>query len=271
MDKMIVVIFDTENKAYEALRALSDLHDEGSLAVFAGSVIAKDTGGKVSIKQTADQGPVNAALGMATGALIGALAGPAGVAAGAVTGALGGSMFDFANLGVGSDFIDEVSGQLGPGKAALVAEIEEDWVTPLDTRMEALGGTVLRRPRVEVIDAQMERDAAALQAELDQLHAEFEQATGEAKAKLQAKIKSAKSRLEKARSRAKTRVEELHRQTEARIQAMRDQSAKAVGETKQRLTHRIEEIKADHAARSDKLRQAWRLTKEAVSPARQQA
>ena len=76
---------------------------------------------------------------------------------------------DLVNLGVGVDFLDEVSRQLSPGKAAIVAEIEEEWVTPLDTRMEALGGTIYRRPRAEVIDVKMERDAALLQAELDKL------------------------------------------------------------------------------------------------------
>ena len=33
MDKMIVVVFDSEPKAYEAFRVLGDLHREGSLTV----------------------------------------------------------------------------------------------------------------------------------------------------------------------------------------------------------------------------------------------
>jgi len=115
MDKMIVVVFDTETKAYEGSRALADLHREGSLAVYSAAVIAKDGGGRVSTRQGADQGPMATALGMATGALIGALGGPAGLAAGTATGAVGGSMVDLANAGVGLDFLDEVSRQLGPG------------------------------------------------------------------------------------------------------------------------------------------------------------
>ena len=34
-----------------------------------------------------------------------------------------------------------------PEKSAIVAEIEETWVIPVDTRMEAIGGLVIRRPR----------------------------------------------------------------------------------------------------------------------------
>src|SRR5215470_7411806 len=269
MDKMIVVVFDAETRAYEASRALADLHREGSLAVYSAVVIAKDAGGRVSTKQGIDQGPVATALGMATGALIGALGGPAGLAAGTAAGAVGGSMVDFANAGVGLDFLDEVSRQLGPGKAAIVAEIEEDWVTPLDARMEALGGTIYRRPRVDVVDAQMERDAAARQAELDQLQAELDQATGQAKAKLQAKVDDAKARLEAAKNHAKTRVDEINREAQAKIQSLYDQASKAPGDAKARLEKRIDEMKADHQVRSEKLGLAWQLTKEALgtSPA----
>jgi uncharacterized membrane protein len=264
MDKMIVVVFDTEPKAYEGSRALADLHREGSLAVYSAAVIAKDASGRVSTRQGADQGPVATALGMATGALIGALGGPAGLAAGTAAGAVGGSLVDFANAGVGLDFLDDISRQLRPGKAAIVAEIEEDWVTPLDARMEALGGIIYRRPRVDVVDAQMERDAAARQTELDQLQAELDRATGQAKAKLQAKVDDAKARLEAARNHAKTRVDEINRETQAKIQSLYEQASKAPGDAKARLEKRIDEIKADHRVRSEKLGQAWHLTKEAL-------
>ena len=265
MDKMIVVVFDSEAKAYEAFRVLGDLHREGSLTVYSGAVIAKDAGGQVSVRQAGDQGPLGTALGMATGALIGALGGPAGLALGAAAGALGGSIVDVVNLGIGEDFLDEISRQLSPGKAAIVAEIEEEWVTPLDTRMEALGGVIHRRPRAEVIDVKMERDAALLQAEFDKLQAEFDQARGEAKAKLQARISEAKVRLEAARDRARTRVDELNREAEAKIQSLQDQASKAAGEAKARLEKQIGEMKADYEARSDKLRQAWQLTREALT------
>ena len=42
-------------------------------------------------------------------------------------------------------------------KVVIVAEIDEEWVTPLDTRMEMLGGVVDRHARWDVIDAQIGR------------------------------------------------------------------------------------------------------------------
>src|SRR5262249_6813580 len=148
--------------------------------------------------------------------------------------------------------------------AAIVAEIEEDWVTPLDARMEALGGTIFRRPRVDVVDAQMERDAAARQTELHQLQAELDEAAGQAKAKLQAKVDDAKARLEAAKDHAKTRVDEINRVAQAKIQSLHDQASKVPDDAKARFEKRIGEIKADHQIRSEKLGQAWHLTKEAL-------
>jgi hypothetical protein len=48
---------------------------------------------------------------------------------------------------------------LAPGRSAIVAEIEEDWVTPLDSHMEAAGGIVLRAWRDDIEDERIRREA----------------------------------------------------------------------------------------------------------------
>ncbi len=48
-----------------------------------------------------------------------------------------------------------------PNKWAVVAEVDETWVTPLDTRMNATGGVVFRRGRGEFLDIQIEPEIAA--------------------------------------------------------------------------------------------------------------
>ena len=68
-----------------------------------------------------------------------------GAAVGAASGLALGALYDVDNARIGGDFLDDVSKSLTPNKVALVAEVEEEWTTPVDTRMEALGGTVLRR------------------------------------------------------------------------------------------------------------------------------
>lgn len=265
-NKMIVAVFDSEKQAYEGGRALKGMHDEGSIALYAMAIIAKDPSGKLAIKQAADQGPVGTVLGMATGGLIGLLGGPLGAAFGAAAGTLGGSLVDLANVGVGTDFLDEVAKYLTPGKAAVVAEVEEQWVIPVDSRMEDLGGTVFRRSRRDVLDAQIQRDITALDAEVDELNAELKDATGQAKAKLQAKIDAARQRLESLRIRAKGRAQSLKQETDAKVQWLKDRATKAHGEIKAQWEGRADELMADYDERSGKLSQAWQLTKQAIRP-----
>lgn len=76
MDKMIVAVFSDETKAYEGIRALAELQDEGIIAVYATAVITKDTAGKVTMKQAADHGPIGTAVGLLSGSLIGMIRRP---------------------------------------------------------------------------------------------------------------------------------------------------------------------------------------------------
>jgi uncharacterized membrane protein len=265
MDKMVVVVFDDESKAYEGIKDLKELHAEGSLTLYASAVIAKDSKDILHVKQTADQGAVGTAVGMATGSLVGLLGGPAGLAAGAVSGAAMGSMYDLAQLGVNRDFLDEISQYLSPGKTAVIAEIEEEWVTPLDTRMDALGGVVFRRGRGEFVDAQVEREIAIEKAEIAQLKAEHAQAVGSAKSKLKAKIDAALKRIQARQDKLNEKISAVKQEGEAKIKLIEEQEKKVKDEAKAKLEERLAEMRADHAARVDKLSKAWLLVKEAAA------
>jgi uncharacterized membrane protein/sporulation protein YlmC with PRC-barrel domain len=265
MDKMLVVVFDSELKAYDGSRALQELQNEGSINLYAKAVIARDAGGKMEVKQAGDMGPVGTAVGLLTGSLIGLIGGPVGVAIGAYAGTVGGLVYDLANAGVGEDFLNEVGRSLLPGKAAVVAEVWEEWTMPVDTRMEALGGVVFRRTNMEVVDEQTERDVAALKAELAELEAERDRATGEARAKLQAKVDAARGRLQAAQDAIQARIEASQKETEAKIKSLQEQATKESGERKAKREARIAELKAEQKRRSDLLKQAWELTKEALS------
>jgi uncharacterized membrane protein len=265
MDKMLVVVFDSELKAYDGSRALQELQNEGSINLYAKAVVTRDASGKVAVKQEGDMGPVGTAVGLLSGSLIGLIGGPVGIAIGAYAGTVGGMFYDLAHLGIGEDFLYEVEQSLLPGKAAVVAEIWEEWTLPVDNRMEALGGVVFRRTSVEVVDEQIERDVAALDAELAELKAERDQATGEARAKLQAKVDAAKGKLQAAQDAIQARIEASQKETEAKIKSLQEQAAKESGERKAKREARIAELKADQQRRSDLLKQAWELTKEALA------
>jgi uncharacterized membrane protein len=243
MDKMLVVVLPDEKSAYEARNALTTLDQEGSIALYAAAVIAKDASGHVSVKQEGDQGPLGTLVGLMTGTLVGLVAGPAGAAIGATAGGYGGGMFDLARVGVGTDFVDEVSGSLKPDKVAVIAEIDEDWVTPVDSRMEALGGEVYRRTRGEVVDAELSAEQAALNEEIASLKAEAGKATGEAKGKVQKRVDAANTRLQGLQSRAKATFHSEKAQIDAKLRMLKDRTAKAKGEKKAGLQQRADKLR----------------------------
>ena len=262
MNKMLVVVFNNEEAADAGRHALRKLHDEGDITLYATAVVVRDSGGKVSVKEVSDRGTSGAGVGLAVGALVGLLAGPVGMAVGAVTGTLAGSIRDFWVAGVDLDFVEEAEKMLLPGKVALVAEVDEEWVVPVDAALEEAGGKVFRRARSEVVDAQFDHDIAVFKGEIKELEAEAAHATGVGKAKLQAQVVTANAGLARAVQHAKQRVDALKHEADGKAAALKKQLAHVKGEVKGTLEDRVMRVKRSYHERGVKLSQAWGLTKE---------
>ena len=148
MERLLAVVFNDEGKTYEGLRAINQLDAEGSITAYAAQVIKKEPDGSISAKQTDGNFPLQTSKGVLLGSLIGLLGGPVGVGIGAVVGASGRQALPKLNIAdVNLDFVQEVADALTPGLNALIVDANEEWVTPVDTRMEALGGVVTRAER----------------------------------------------------------------------------------------------------------------------------
>jgi uncharacterized membrane protein len=227
VDRMLVVVFDNETKAYEGKKALLQLDGEGSLSVYAYAVLAKRADGTATVKQGDDSGPVGTLLGTSFGSLIGLLGGPVGLAIGAVSGLAVGGAADLNNARIGEDFIDDVTKTLLPNRVAVVAEIDEDWTTPVDTRMEAIGGSVFRRTLSDVKQTIHEENVAAMNADLAQMKAEHAKAHADRKAKLQEKINQLDSKIQAQLQKAKDRRETLEREAQAKVQVLKAKAAAA--------------------------------------------
>ena len=221
MDRMLVVIFPNESKAYEGRTALQQLDSEGSISVYAFAVLTKNADGTATVKQGDDVGPIGTLVGTSLGSLIGVLGGPVGMAAGAAAGMAAGSAIDLDNARVGADFIDDVQKLLLPPNVALIAEVDEEWTTPVDTRMEAIGGNVFRRALSEVSQTADEADIAAMKAYLAQLKAEHAQAKADRKAKLQTKIDQLDSKIQAQLEGAKQRRDAAQRKAQAKVQSLK--------------------------------------------------
>jgi len=227
MDRMLVVVFDNETKAYEGRKALTQLDSEGSISVYADAVLAKQADGTVTIKQEDDFGPIGMLLGLTFGSLVGLLGGPIGLGIGAYTGVLAGVAVDLNKSLVGEDFIDDVKKALLPNKFALVAEIEENWTAPVDTCMEAIGGTVFRRALSDVKHTHHEEHVAAMKADRAQMKAELAQAHANRKAKLQEKINQLDSKIQAQLQKAKEGREAEEREAQAKVQLLKAKAAAA--------------------------------------------
>lgn len=265
MSKFVAIIIPNETKAYEATRALKELHTEGSLVLYGQAVLAKDSAGNISVKDAASSGPLGTAVGALAGGLIGLIGGPVGAAIGLTSGALIGSVSDLFNAGVSAGFVKSVADALAPGKVAIVAEISEDWVTPLDTRMSALGGTVIRTFRADVEQDQIEKEIAAQKAGYERLKVEYAQAADDAKKTLSARVTEAQNELKDAVNRARDKAEALKKETEAKIATLREQASVAGADAQRRVDEHIAAVRADYEKRSAKLEQAWTLAKDALS------
>ncbi len=266
MRRILVAIFDSEPKAYEGSRILRELDGDASIELDGLTVLAKDAGGKVSVKESTDPEAPGTAAGLLAGTLIGLFTGPVGLAIAAGGGTIAGALFDLARVGVGLDFVDEIARALEPGKFAVVADVWEEWMTPVDARLEAAGATIYRRPRAEVLDAQIEREVAAFEAELASVRAEMARATGREKAKLQAKLDAVKAQLHATEERTRIALASLKTETEATLARVQSKAAKARDEKKAKLEARAAAMRADLVRRGERLDRAWVLIKEALKP-----
>lgn len=227
MERMLVVVFDNEKKAYQGKSALADLEREGSVTVYAHAVVVKHADGTVTVKETDDAGPLGTLAGTAVGGLIGVLGGPVGLAIGATSGLALGAAYDVDTARVGWDFVDDVTKSLTPNKVALVAEVDEEWTTPVDARMEGIGGTVYRRALWSVEEQVRQEEIDAMEADLAQMKSEISKANAERKAKIQKKIDQLDAKIDAAEKKAKERREAFHARQKAKHEILKKNAAAA--------------------------------------------
>lgn len=109
MRRFTLVVFPDERSALRGFHALQQLDGDGSIRVFAAAVAERDDAGVLRVRKRSEAAPLGAGLG----ALIG---------------------------GLRSEGLEYVARDLAPGDFAVVAELQEQWVTPIDAWVEAVGG-----------------------------------------------------------------------------------------------------------------------------------
>jgi uncharacterized membrane protein len=191
-DKVVVVAFSDDDKAFEALATVKQLDGQGQIDLIAAAVVTRDDDGRVHVKdESGDDNFAGTASGGVIGLLIGIFGGPLGVLIGGATGVLLGSLYDLEDADRTDSALSQVSKTIQVGRNSLLAQVVEQSPDVLDTAMERLSGTVVRRPVYEVEDE----------------IARAEEAQREAKKQARAKLRE--ERQEKDRAKVHATIEEL--------------------------------------------------------------
>jgi uncharacterized membrane protein len=155
MRNFITAVFDSKTKAYEGLHALWQLDHAGEITVHGTAVVHRDAFGRFQVDTKETHPAMATAFGVGIGALLGALAGPVGIAVGVAAGAgigaaAGGTIGVAADL-MRADTRNEAEYEAGTvidiGQSAVIADVSEDWTSPVDTTVRRLGGQIFRRAK----------------------------------------------------------------------------------------------------------------------------
>lgn len=238
MDKELVIVVSNEAAAYEVVKALRALDAEGSIELYASTVVYKAENGTFSVKgEQRLRAPRIAALTASTGALLGLLGGPIALAAGATAGAAAGAAAvgaavggtagaaasisgDLSYSGFVGEFLQSIAASLQPGSYAVLASVAEDWTVPIDTAVAPWGAVVFRQATDSVVMAQIKAEWQSMNDELDHIEAEIDSAVGGEKAKLMAMRDELRVKHAAERDKLEARARALQASWDAKIADM---------------------------------------------------
>lgn len=143
MGQLIVVSFEQEEVAAQALEALRTVQHEGAANIEDAAVVKKDPDGKVHVKNTLEGGTIGGvAVGGALGLLLFMFFPLLGLAIGAIAGGLiGHAVSDH----IDKSFVDDVSGKLDAGHSALFVLIGEGSADGIVAALRPIeGGTLIQ-------------------------------------------------------------------------------------------------------------------------------
>jgi len=248
MQEIIAIVFENELKAVEGFRALRELDKSGDIVLFEARVLSKWADGSVYLVDRFDHLSLPiVGGGTVVGVLVGLLGGPFGAIPGAAVGALAGTIADLKVTGVTDDFADRVRQALKPDTAAVIAELEEErFASPVDARMEQIGGVVLRQSRSIVQQTEEDTELAARHAEMEDLKAMRARLREEDREKIDSKIDHLRDSLERAIQRRRDRMQIHRQQRAAKVLELQKKADRAQTEVERRKGAEVAELRQDY-------------------------
>jgi uncharacterized membrane protein len=255
MGTLLMVVFDNEAGARAGAKALRALHAEGAVTVYAFAIVAREPRGRgLAVREPMAEGSGAAApaLGAAVGALVTLLGGPAATVTRTVDQGLVEAVRDLVDAGLDADFLKQVSRHLRAGGSAVVAEAEEASPLPLETRVVALGGRIIRCGHGRTTPVELViREVEALRNELIGLREELGRTEHAATA--QAVRRTRAIELRRSLERARLMAGALRSEVEAKVAVLRAQAARLEGEARAAVERRAGAVRATLEARVSSL------------------
>lgn len=147
----IVVSFEEDRSAYQALTQLEELDSQGRIEVKEAVIVTRDQDGRLTEKDEAGSPSfVATAGGGLLGLLLGVIGGPFGMLLGGTTGLLVGSLVDLDDAEGADSALAAISDSVKAGHTSLLAVVGERAPEVIDAAMSELAGTVTRRSVADV-------------------------------------------------------------------------------------------------------------------------
>ena len=200
MENIIIVNFDVESEAFQALTELRSKAVADSYLV-SQALVVKNTNGKISTLDAFDTGAEtrnDTRIGGLVGALIGVAGGPLGMMLMGGYGALIGSAVDWSDAAQNASLMEHVLDCVTEDKAVLIAVVQESDTDAFDANFKKFRAEVTRF------------DAAEVAAEIAEAERVQEEMAREAKKQLrEAKKKDRKQAVEERRNKISANFSEL--------------------------------------------------------------
>ena len=265
MSTYVVAAFPDEASAYKGVSAFKDLHAEGSITLYGTIVVQRDAEGRLTTKQRTPELAIGAGLGSLLGALVGAFGGPAGAAIGFAAGGAAGGVGGLVHGDVSEEFLEDITKEFEPGMCAVLAEVTEEWTAPVDIRIEALGGRVVREDRSDVVEDILEKRAEARRAAFAEKKAVRQSRKAEKmEAKLDRELTTAREKLQRTAEKAQKRLVVMKEEMGDKLRTLEQQATKAKPDTRKEIDARITAIRKEFGEREQKLSHAYSIAQEAL-------
>ena len=199
-ENALIVIFDVESEAYQAATELKSAAVSESYVISQLALVKKEAG-KVTPCDGFDSGVETAndsAGGALIGGLVGVLGGPVGMLLGASYGALVGGVIDAGDAAQNASMLEQITGKLEDNSTAIIALVQEEDESVLDSRLSKFQATIIRK------------DAAVVAEEVEEARMVEREFQRQAREKLRAEKKADREqRIQERRAKIRTDFDAL--------------------------------------------------------------